>query len=443
MSAIHDPAILDDFRRAHAVGALVQPRVGLVGAVRHLPLRLGEAEIEVVGASLSDVARVFRRVAAGDVLGGAGSDLDLERAWLRAVVEAAERYASLTYSEADFVRASARELGDAALDLGTLPRCSALEYADPRCPLRPPDPERPIRWVRGHSLVDGTERLVPAVMVHLALEPWDSERFWLQISTGVAAHTSPQPALAAAICEAIERDALALAWLGRLRLPRLPPPESPEPEVETLLARAAGADVAFHHFDATTDLAVPTVLSVQLCDGHPHCAVSMSCATATDPQVALRKVLCEATSGRVALDEPHRIPRDVADFTHMTHGAHYHGRGGHREDLAFLLDDDGGRLPPIAVPPPLEPASDAARLELLVERLRAKQMDAVAVDLTTDELRDVGLWAVRVVVPQLMPVSFVHRARFLGTPRLRDFVARRTGAPWAEDRVNPSPIPFA
>ena len=56
-----------------------------------------------------------------------------------------------------------------------------------------------------------------------------------------------------------------------------------------------------------------------------------------------------------------------------------------------------------------------------------------SVDLTTDELRDVGLWAVRVIIPALMPISFVHRARFLGTPRLGI----------AEDLVNPDPLPFA
>jgi ribosomal protein S12 methylthiotransferase accessory factor len=70
-------------------------------------------------------------------------------------------------------------------------------------------------------------------------------------------------------------------------------------------------------------------------------------------------------------------------------------------------------------------------------------MDAVAVDLTTDELRDAGLRVVRVVVPQLMPISFTHRARYLGTPRLSAYVARRTGAPFTEADVNPAPLPFA
>ena len=69
-------------------------------------------------------------------------------------------------------------------------------------------------------------------------------------------------------------------------------------------------------------------------------------------------------------------------------------------------------------------------------------MDAIALDLTTAELREAGLWAVRVVVPELMPISFVHRARFLGTPRLYRY-AESKGRPLTEEEINPNPLPFA
>jgi ribosomal protein S12 methylthiotransferase accessory factor len=122
MSAIRDPADLDDLRRAHRFGALVQPHDGLVATVRPLALRLGEIEVEVVGASLGTLAKAFHHVGQDEQLSGAGTDLDLEPAWIRAVVEAAERYASVVYSERDFVVASARELGPDAIVLDALAR---------------------------------------------------------------------------------------------------------------------------------------------------------------------------------------------------------------------------------------------------------------------------------------------------------------------------------
>ncbi|MGW7133420.1 YcaO-like family protein [Streptomyces bobili] len=422
-----DPRRLQELRRAHPLGALVQPHVGLIDDVRLLSLRLGELPAEVISAPLGMLSAVLPHVTTDEVRGGAGSGEDLEEAWVPAVAEAAERYAALVYHERDFVVDSARSLGPAALDLSTVPRCSQRELDDPRCPLRLPNPDQEIRWVRGYSLIDRTERLVPAVMAHLHLQPWPSEWFWLQISTGTAAHVSLPTALCKAIYECIERDAIALTWLGRLPLPRLELP---------YLTRTT---VKFHAFDATTDLGVPTVLSVQFCDGHPHCDVSMSCASACDAETALRKVVYEGTSARVALDRPQSIPDDVADFTGLAHGAHYYGRGGHRDELDFLFGPAT-----TGSPPPLPTATcETERLDQVIDRLLLHGMDAIAIDLTTDELHDVGLWAVKVVIPRLMPISFVHRARYLGTPRLYDHVSRRTGAPFTESDVNPAPLPFA
>ena len=69
-------------------------------------------------------------------------------------------------------------------------------------------------------------------------------------------------------------------------------------------------------------------------------------------------------------------------------------------------------------------------------------MDVVLVDLTVDEVRRYGLSVVRAVVPALMPMTFTHRARFLGHPRLYDY-ARSLGRALEERSVNSAPMPFA
>jgi ribosomal protein S12 methylthiotransferase accessory factor len=70
-------------------------------------------------------------------------------------------------------------------------------------------------------------------------------------------------------------------------------------------------------------------------------------------------------------------------------------------------------------------------------------MDAVAVDLTADEVRDAGLWVVRVIIPELVPISFVHRARYLGTPRLVEQASRARGHVAGRIALNDDPLPFA
>jgi ribosomal protein S12 methylthiotransferase accessory factor len=436
-----------DVPSRYSFGSLVQPYVGLIDGVRFLPLQMGEPEIEVAAANLGNVSMVHPIVATGPRPGGAGSDINPELAWLRAVVEAAERYACMVFSERDAVIATALDLGSSdALDLDELPRCSAAEYKDPKCPLIPPRKDVPIRWVRGYSLVHQRERLVPAVMTHLHLHSWDAERFWLQISTGVAAHTSLTAALVSAICESIERDAVALMWLGRLPLPKIEYTCPGSSAARAIFDRVDASGIRFCDFEATTNLRIPTVFSVQLAPKHPYCSLSVSCATALDPAQAQLKAMREACSARLILNKPEDIPASVADFYDITHGAHYFGLGGHQADFDFLLNGRGPTTTIAAMNTPELPAPgeiDSARLGFLLKRLQDLGMDAIAVDLSTDELRDAGLWVVRVIIPQLMPISFVHRARYLGTPRLYDYVGCFHHGAFTEANVNPAPLPFA
>ena len=91
----------------------------------------------------------------------------------------------------------------------------------------------------------------------------------------------------------------------------------------------------------------------------------------------------------------------------------------------------------------LAPADDTGRLNHLLARLRALDMDVVAVDLTTDELREMGIWVVRVVIPGLMPMGSVQCGRFLGHRRLYDYPRAAGHGVLTEDDINPAPQPFA
>lgn len=438
----------ESLRDRYRFAELVRPIGGMMEDVSVLAQEHTVPEFEVGVTALDNLTMTFPHVstpfgtdARGESLGGAGADMDPENSWVRAVAEGAERYACVVYDETDFLVASGVELGAAALDLATVPRCSEREYADPKCPLVRPDPSAPIRWVRGYSLIDRRERYVPAVMTHLYVPPRRAERFWQPISTGVAAHTDLATALVSAICESVERDAIALTWLARLPLPRIEI-EPPVPDVlAPNLGRLQRSLVKQCFFDATTDVGVPTVYSVQLLDGHPKLSQYVSCATGFDPAAVCAKTIREAAPARAVFQFPRQIPVQVADFTSLYEGAVYMGRPEQRAEFDFLLES--GRRRTLAAMEIDAPASGAGRLAFLLDRLAAMGMDAVAVDLTTDEVRDAGLWVVRVVIPGLLPMSTMHRARYLGHPRLYDYPRDAGFGVLTEDDVNPAPQPFA
>src|SRR5262249_30209332 len=151
---------------------------------------------------IAHLASTSRKTGPSSPVQGTGSGLCEKDTFLPTLAEGLERYSACMFRPEQFRTAAAAELGDEALDLGSLPRCSEAELADPKCPLVKPDKTKPIRWVRSFSLLDGKLVYVPAVVAYSRTGYLNkAERFWLSSSTGCAAHRSYESALLGALCE--------------------------------------------------------------------------------------------------------------------------------------------------------------------------------------------------------------------------------------------------
>ncbi len=437
-------------RATGKVEDLVQPVGGLISSVTPLSIQPGEPRFPIACAAVGDIGQALPSVAhslegrsAAGSLDGAGGSIDYEESRIRAIGEALERYSSCAYDEKQLLWASAEELGEEALDLETLPRCSQRELAHARCPLRAVDRQAPLRWVRGISLQDGRLVWIPAVMVYLHI-PYLSpgERIWLPISTGCAAHTSVERALLGAMCEVIERDAIALTWLQRLELPRIELDVMPawlEAYVEQNARVRANVEQLF--FDATTDLGVPTVYSLQRSPHYERLAALVMCSTELDPALAIAKVMRESASSRIAMQVQQAKSDNWDDFMHVFDGAVYMGQRERLPAFDFLVQSPRRRR--LSEMPVIGTGDARQDLIALLGRLRQRGMDVYAVDISSDEALRAGMRVVRVLIPALQPLSFSYRARYLGHARLYD-APRRMGYPvHDEDAINSWPQPFA
>lgn len=439
------PAGNDD---TDALRTLASPLGGLIGHLGRLPAQPGEPAIPVSIATLGDITQVLPEVRRSNggastryEMDGAGGDLDPARAEMVSLAEAIERYASCVYDPAQFIWASADDLGSDALDLDTVPRCSPTELAHPRCPVVAPDRSVPMRWVRGVSLTRRRKVWVPAMMTYLHIAAHSTrERFTLPISTGCAAHRTPAAAVLNAVCEVVERDAISLTWLQRLPLPRLDL-DDVDGELAGYLDLVAGRDNEIHLFDATTDTGIPTVYGLDLARNHPSCTTVVMCATDLDPRRAVMKVLREAASARIAFAADRPEPSSVDDFITAYDGARYMGRPEHLGAFDFLLGSGTNRR--LSDLPVRASGDTATDLRFVLGQLDRLGAEVVAVDLTTDEARRAGMHVVRVLVPALQPLSFSHRARYLAHPRLYAAPAALGYPVHAEADLNPWPQPFA
>jgi len=430
--------------------ALLQPQGGLFSSVARVRAQSAEPRLTTRIARLGDLSQVgvpVKTKADGRQavarLAGAGTGLEDGDGLRPALAEGLERYSTAVFRKDQFLWATAEELGAEALDLDTIPRCSRSELSHPLCPLVAPDKRAPIRWVRGVSLLDGRLVYVPAVMVYLYVGVASpAERIWLTITTGCAAHVSYERALANAILEVVERDAISLVWLHQLRLPRIEIDQVP-----SLLApyweryQRSTRDLEYALFDATTDVGFPTVYGIQVARAHKRLTTLVSCSTEMTPVAAVAKALQDMTPGRISMRDQRSVPESLDEFDDVFHGAAYMARAERAEAFDFLLGSEARRR--LSEMPGVDGAGAQPELGLALERLRRRGLEAYAVDLTTDEAVRCGVRVVRVVVPGLQPLSFHYRARYLGHPRLYEAPVRMGHPARTEQELNPLPQPFA
>ncbi|GHD35323.1 hypothetical protein GCM10007147_41700 [Nocardiopsis kunsanensis] len=429
------------------IEALVSPRAGLVSHAG----RLESATLTdwfVAGAGLGDLSAVSEEAATHDpvpepgTMNGAGTDRDQRRASWLATAESLERYATCLWHDLPMHWATQRELeaeGEATLDLGSLASVSEAEEADPLCRLRRPSPDEPVRWVRGVDLRSGRPAWVPAILVYFYIVPqMDSERIWLPISTGCAVHTDPRRALLGGLLEVVEREAIATTWLRRLSLPHIDTGGLDAPTRDFLREMAeSGTRVTL--LDATTDLGAPTVYCLSERPGRRRSQL-VTCATSTDPVDAALKAVRESESTWIAIEEGQEAPDDPRTFHDVMHGAVHMADASRAHAFDFLRQERLPRRRPEDMA--RLPQDPGEALNVLYGRLAEAGQDVFAVDLTTDEAARVGMHAVRVLVPGLVPLSFSPAAQFTGTPRLRRPSWARSAAP-SEEELNPWPQPFA
>lgn len=429
---------------------LAGPIGGVFGAERSLRSRSDEPRAIVHVTNLGDVGQVWSHIPKNgsgkrhrSPIVGTGAGLNEDESILRSRAEALERYCSCVYQKEQFITASAEELGCDAIDLDTIPRCSAAELSHPRCPLVAPNKKAPIRWVRGISLLTGQLVYIPAVMVYLYTGFVSSaERICVQITTGCAVHNSLEQAVISGILEVIERDAIAITWLQKLSLPRIEFEDIPQGLAAHWEAyQRCSQELEYVFFDATTDIGVPIVYGLQISRASARVTTLVSCSASLEPIAAVAKVMNDMAASREAFRVPRPAPDQPEDCEDLFQGASHMARIDRSVAFDFLLDSPERMT--LNEMPNLQVSPEREALKAILALLRNNNLTVYAVELSTDEALRAGMRAVRIVIPELQPFSFHYRARYLGHPRLYDASKRMGYAVLAEGQLNRWPQPFA
>jgi ribosomal protein S12 methylthiotransferase accessory factor len=428
-----------------ALRRAVSPYTGIVRSLEeslHLPFEpplfrfaceVGRGDV-VLGSSLDHLSG----------MGGAG--LTRAEAASAAVGEALERYSATFVPHEDLILATAGELGDEAVAPGRFALFSDLQYATRGFPFEPFTNDTRIPWIRGFALPEGRAAWLPAELVFLGdVVHRDAARIGYATSSGMACSETVTTALARALCELLERDAFMIAWANQLSLPLIDWSADPHLcELERRFFAPTGLDYAAVDLSAFHRL--PTVLGVvRASSGHAG-ALGVGAGTSATIERAVWKGLSEAFASRSAgakltLLDPARSYGEAGErvVSFEDHIAYYADH--HRAAAAAFLDSSRDRAP-VAGIPLLPGDTPAEHLRALCERVEAAGSNAYAADVTSPDVRELGLTVMKVIAPELCPLDVPHEARFLGGPRLYGAAAELGLRPGPLAVVNPEPHPF-
>lgn len=364
------------------------------------------AEPAVVPTTLCDLEGVWHASVAGELrshppAGGAG--LTRQAAETAALGEALERYAAAL---ARLPRKTRSRLDPDQLlpveRFSLFSRAQRQAVGFPHPLVYQPD----LDYTVAYSLLDNSLRWAPAFLVGLEGAPHG-----LATSSGLAAGSSKMRALLRALQELVERDALMITWHHGLGGRRVELAERWLRPVRKLGGRAEVFDLT----PAYSPHPVAVVAGNVARRGAGRFAIGAACRSRWED--AVDKAFLEWAQGilfaGVVLEQDLaaslRSPRDVRTFE--DHAAYYTRNPDLWPQIPLLSRAVNGPAPDDS---PHAGSSTAAQLEELVHGLAGSGASLYYRDLTTADLRQIGVTVVRVLSPDLAPIHADERWPFLG-----------------------------
>lgn len=276
------------------------------------------------------------------------------------------------------------------------------------------DPDQEIDWFPGFDLVNGNSKLLPAGCVLMWYAFRAGEREYARGDTiGCGSGHTLEDALAHALLEWIERDAMAIWWYNRIQRPAVNLESFAMQELLDVRDDLDRIGRNLFLLDCTTDFAIPTYVSVA--PRKDGTELLFAGASHLSPRIAAWKAASEV--GQLWFSAVHVNAVDIAL----------------KDWLAESLESQSYMAPAHEIEAPAEPLplNSGETVAAIVDRLRECGLHAYAADLSRT---DVLLKTARAVVPGLR-----HIWNRLGPGRLYD-VPVHLGwreEPLKEEQLNP------
>lgn len=385
---------------------------------------------------------------------GGNSILDHNEALRKGIAEVLERYSLCVYDDKKIIYGSYDEIRQKkAVDPQKF-KCFSQKQLENQEVFKNHDFNRKSRfgWIEGVSLFDNEKYLMPAQLSYILYEFVDGEPQIRQTTTnGAAAGDSWERAAYAAICEAVERDALMILWLNRLSPKQIDLNALKSERIQNLLEKFRRYNLEIYAFDITSDIKLPVVLAITIDRSGKGPAVHF----ATDCELNIEEAIYDSLLGCIAAGpwimnlmtkENFKRVNDIApNFSAIRDRAIFWAQKKLIKKIDFLFNSDAPKIK--FSDSELYKFSETGWKEKFAEVktiLNKAQLECYLVDATSPLARSLGISVIMSLIPGLYPLYLSEKFKYLGIDRLYETPVKLgyLNQPKKEEEMNPLPHPF-
>ena len=373
----------------------------------------------------------------------AGKGSTRQQSEVSALCEAVERYSGALHG--DEIRVRKRLLDFAGEDEAIHPNAAQL-FSDTQLdnarsinakghpynvvpPRLAPDAE--VDWTPVWSLTEQRHRYLPTSMLYSMAPEQRGPSDLIADSNGCAAGNTLEEAILQGFYELVERDAFAIWWYNRLRVPAVDLGSFDDEYLASAPSQYAGYERDLWMLDVTSDIGIPTFVALSRRPDGDTEDIIYGAGCHADPRLAALRALCELNQCLTWLPRPgKRDGRPMIDDPL----ALWWWKTARLEDCTWLAPAANEALPTSSECKVIESADTRDDVEACRALVEERGMEFLVLDQTRP---DIGMPVVRVIVPGMR-----HFWPRFAPGRLYDVPVHMgyRDRPLAEPDLNPAPV---
>ncbi len=408
-------------RLTHALPHLLDPKVGIITGASEHAIEVDSPKFFRFNAMAANTEAFgdYKNFAVG---GGAATTREIALA--KTIGECVERYCAAIYDKEPFPLVSYNEAPFKCIHPRDFALYSQEQVHHHEFMFDDFTEDSPVRWVPTNNLSNGETVYVPASMVYVPYffyENGEETPIVQPISTGLSCHCSYEEAVVGGICEVIERDDFMITWQAKLSRPRIRKETLSEANKD-LIRRFEKVGYEIHVMDITNETKIPGILVVARNHNTSFVPIVVAASVAMSPEESVRKALEElAHTERYAYQIRNELPRlephqEFDNVLGQVHHVNFWMDPEKTKHAEFLYASEEWK--DFSEMHDFSSSSPKEEMETLIRILKETGYDVLVSDITTEDIRSLGMTVIRAIIPGYHPLFMGYHKRPLGGKRL-------------------------